>query len=243
MQKLLQNVHHALFLENVFPQIACDVVLVGCGGIALAAVFASARRALVEGQEECRFAVELCGHVHVVQVDAEECEDTAVELEDDFARVAVVLPLQPCVGYTLASELVFQFEGDKRNAVHRKHHVHRFGTFGRIEPLPVAFDAVFLVKFRRKGVEVRFGLKIAYLECDAAVLEAVPQHRKHAVGGYRIGKTPAKRLFGVAGVLHGKAFPFLCLRLFYKREERAAVDAVGVVESARAFCVAAPLRN
>lgn len=48
---------------------------------------------MVEGQEEGLVSGELRGHPRLVQVNTEERQDALVELEADFTRVAVGLPL------------------------------------------------------------------------------------------------------------------------------------------------------
>ena len=78
--ELLQNVHHAVFLEYSLPEIRSRVAI-RIGRIALAAVLTRAVAALIERQEICAFAVEFGRHGGFEQINTEERENAAVEAE------------------------------------------------------------------------------------------------------------------------------------------------------------------
>ena len=178
--ELLHDVNHAVLSENALPQVRGRVAF-GVGRVALSAVSACAVRALIEGQEICVLARELCRHADVHMIDAEECKHAGIEAETYLPRVAVKAPLALGVGYILPRVLVFQFESENGYAIDRYHHIHRLFAVGGIVPLAVEGDLVGGVLFEGGGVESRFGLEIAHAEGYPPVFEAVSQHRKHAV--------------------------------------------------------------
>ena len=114
--ELLNDVHHAVRLEHLLPQVIRGIPVRICR-VALAAVITGTVAALVEGQEEGLVPGELRGHPRLVQVNTEERQDALVELKANFTRIAVSLPLLLGVFYILAGELVLQLKGKHGNAV------------------------------------------------------------------------------------------------------------------------------
>lgn len=176
MDKLLQNVHHAVLLEHLLPQVRRGVAL-GIRRVPLAAVVA----ALVEGHKEGVLAPKLRGHPHIRMVYGEVAQDTLVEPDAEFPGVPVVHPLPHRVVCGLAGVLVFQLQGEHGDAVDRQHHVHALVDRGGIEPLSVAGDLVGSVQGSGRGMQLRFWLEIADLEGDAPVFEPVVQHMDQPV--------------------------------------------------------------
>ena len=147
VDELLQDVHHRILLEDRVPDVVRDVSVLVLG-IALASVHAGAVGALVEGQEVGRLlAVQTGDHPRLVEVHAEECKHTTVELEADLSGVPVGFPLELRVLGGLAGHLVLQFEGEHGYAVDGEDHVHGLVRLPlRVVPLSVDFDAVLRVK-------------------------------------------------------------------------------------------------
>ena len=171
MDKLLQNIHHAVLLEDLLPKVSGGIA-VGIGGVALAAVVARAVGALVERQEEGILPGQFRGHPDLQLIHAEVAQDTLVELKADLPRVTVVHPLALGVVHRLAGVLVFQFEGEHRDAVDGQHHVHAVVGVGGIEPLAVAGDLIGRVLLRCRQIQTGLRPEKADAKAHAPVLEA-----------------------------------------------------------------------
>ena len=124
-------------------------------------------------------------------IHAEIAEDAAVEAEAGFARIPVVHPLPPGVVRRLTGVLVFQLEGEDRDSVEHKNHIHALLRIRAVIPLPVHVDPVGSILRGGGPIEGGFRLEITDAERNAAVPEAVTQHRKKPVH--------------IAGVVEGEA--------------------------------------
>ena len=219
MDKLLQNVHHAVLLEHFFPKVGRGVP-VRVGRVALAAVLARAVAALVEGEKIGVFAPQGRGHPHLRVVHGEEAQNALVELEADLPRVPIVHPLPHGVVHVLPRVGVLQLKGEHGDAVDGQHHVHALVGLSGIEPLPVAGDLVLPILFRGQGVQLRLRLEIAHPKPNAPVLEPVPQHMDKPIGlaGAVEGQTELPLRVHTVGV--GEPRPGLGLGFLHESDQR-----------------------
>ena len=116
MNKLLENVHHTFFLENLFPQIFRGIA-VWVGRVALATVTARTGRALVKRQEGSVLTGEFGCHPDFGVVSAEVAQDALIELEADFSGITVIHPLPLGIVHVLTGVLVLQLKSEHRDAV------------------------------------------------------------------------------------------------------------------------------
>ena len=116
MNKLLENVHHTFFLENLFPQIFRGIA-VGVSWVALSTVTACTGRALVERQKEGVLTSEFGCHPDFGVVNAEVAQDALIELEADFSGITVIHPLPLGIVHVLTGVLVLQLKGEHRDAI------------------------------------------------------------------------------------------------------------------------------
>ena len=219
MNELLQNVHHAVLLEDLLPQVGGGIA-VRISGVALAAVVARAVGALVEGQEEGVLSGQLRGHPDFQQINAEVAQNALVELETDLPWVAVVHPLAFGVVHGLAGVLVFQLEGEHRDTVDGQHHVHAVVGVGGIEPLAVAGDLIGRVLLRRRLVQAGLRPEIADAKAHAPVLEAVAQHLQQPVHMASCFKGLTELPLRLRLVLHDEARPLLWVGLLHEAHQR-----------------------
>lgn len=217
--ELLQDVHHAVFLEHLFPEVGGGVA-VRVWWVACAAVPTCPSRALVEGQKAGVFARKPGGHPYLGQVYAEIAEDALVELEAHLPRVAVVLPLLLGVLHGLPGVLILQLKGKHRNAVDGQHHIHRIVRGIGVKPLPVAGDLVLRVPLGIFLVQRGFRLKEAHPEPPPAMPEPMPQHRKQPIRIAGIVERRAELPLRAYRVLLGKERPLGGLGLLHKADER-----------------------
>jgi hypothetical protein len=113
--KRAKDVQQAVALPHLFPQIGGAVGAPrGVGRVAGAAV-----QPLVEGQEMRGTAGQPRGHEHLFGIDRKVHQRPALELEQRFAVVAVLLVLGHRVRHRLPRHRVLQLGGDHWNAVDR----------------------------------------------------------------------------------------------------------------------------
>ena len=236
--ELLNDVHHAVRLENLLPQVIRGIPI-RVGRVALAAVVTGAVAALVEGQEEGLVSGELRGHPRLVQVNTEERQDALVELEADFTRVAVGLPLLLGVFHILAGELVLQLKGKHGNTVDRQQHIHRVIVHRAVMPLADAMEDVLLIVGGIGFIQGGFRHEVAHPEGNAPVLEAVAQHIQHAHHIAGIVERDAELALRVDGIHADKALPGLGLGGLHKADQGGGVQAQLRVEGIVAMGVAA----
>ena len=215
MDEFLNNIHHTVFLKDLFPQIG-GRISVGVCRIALAAIFACTVTALIERKKICILSGELRCHPHLGVVNGEVAQNPFVELETDFARVAVIHPLPLGVIDGLPGVLIFQFKGKYGNTVEHEHHIHTLFTVRAVVPLTVNSDMVARVLRRRRLIQGGFGLEVADAEGDAAVLEAVAEHMEQARHVAGIVERVAELFDGVDLVGIRKPRPLLGLCLLDK---------------------------
>ena len=123
MDKPLENIHHAVLLEYLLPEIGGRIVIL-VRRIALAPVLACPVGALVEGQEIRILPRQFCSHPDFCMVYTEITKDSLVELEADFSWVTVIHPLTLGILHRLPRILVLQLPGKDWNTIHRQHHIH-----------------------------------------------------------------------------------------------------------------------
>ena len=128
-------------------------------------------------------------------------------------------PLLFGVLHGLPGELVLQLKGEHRDAVYRKHHIHRVVGGVGVEPLPVAGDLVLSVALGVLLVQRGLRLKIAHPEPPSPVLEPIPQHRKQPVRIAGIVKGGAELPHRVYRVLLFKKCPLVGLGLLHKADQ------------------------
>ena len=97
VHEAVQNIHQAVALEHLAPDIGYGKITVRCGGVTGTAVLARACAALVERQEVRMLSRQLRGHAGLVEINAEIAQDAEIEPEAALVRVAVVLPLPACI--------------------------------------------------------------------------------------------------------------------------------------------------
>ena len=151
MDELLQDIHHAVLLENILPEIGRRIPF-RIGGISLAAVPSRAAAALVERQKNGVLACKLRGHPHFRVIHGKAAQNPFVELEAGLAGIAVVHPLRLGVIHGLAGVLVLQLKGENGDAVQDKHHIHALVATGTVMPLPVAGHMIARILLRRRLV-------------------------------------------------------------------------------------------
>ena len=177
MQELLQNIHHAVPLEDLLPKIG-GRISVWIGWISFAAVLSRTIAALIEGKKLCLFPIQPRGHPYFHMVNAEIPQNPSVESEAKLPRVAVVHPLSFCIVHVLTCVLVFQFKGKDRNTVQHQNHIHTFLRFRAIVPLSIAGNMILCILLCRSLVQRGFRLEIANTEGNPSMLEAMPQNRE-----------------------------------------------------------------
>ena len=180
MDELLQDIHHAVSLKDLLPEVGRGVA-VRIWRIALAAVLSGPIGALVEGQEVCILPGQLGGHPDLGVIHAEIAQNALVELETELPWVTVIHPLPLGVLHGLPRVLVFQLKGENRDAVDGQHHVHRFLRVGGVVPLTVALDLVTGIPPGGGLVETGFRHEVANVEGNAPVLEPVAEDGEEPV--------------------------------------------------------------
>ena len=110
---VLEDVGQALAGQHLAPQV------VGLEAVRIGRVAGAVFPAPVEGQEPRGLAFEVGAKAHLAFVHG-EVGYAAAELEELFARVAVLLVLPDRVMHRLLGETVFQLEGEYRQAVDEK---------------------------------------------------------------------------------------------------------------------------
>ena len=188
MDELLKDIHHAIPLKDLLPEIGRGVA-VRIWRIALAAVLSGPVGALVEGQEVCILPGKPGGHPDLGVIHAEIAQDALVELEAKLPWVTVIHPLPLGVLHGLPRVLVFQLKGENRDAVDGQHHVHGFLRIGGVVPLAAALDLVTGISPGGGFVEAGFRHEIADTERNAPVLEPVAED----------GEDPVRLAGGVEG--------------------------------------------
>ena len=234
VEELVDDVEQAVLLQGDLPQVARSVA-VGICGVARSAVVSCPGRALVEGQEEGLRALQLGGHVHVLEVDGEKRQHARVELETAAPRVAVLAPLAHGVLDILAGELVLELYAHQGDAVHVQDHVD--GLVARLGEVELADAAADVLGIAVGGafVEPALWLEEYDLELDSSVFEAVLEHRDHAqtVDGVVEDLGELRRGVGVAHAL--EALPSLGLRRLDEVDQGGGVErAVAVLHVAAA---------
>ena len=96
-----------------------------------------------------------------------------VELEQFFPLVAVVHPLMAGVLHVLSRQLVLQFEGHYRDAVHRQHHVDGIVILRRVCKLTCTLHDVLLVVQVQLLIQRTGWFEIYQLELEAQVIDAI----------------------------------------------------------------------
>ena len=130
----LQQGQQHLSSQHLLPQIDCRVT-VRIFRITAITDVACPIAALVEGQEERLFPLQLSCHHHLFQVYTEVSQYAIVELEQRFLGVAVIHILVLRVLHRLPSKLVLQFQCNHRDAVYRKYHINTVLILCGIEEL------------------------------------------------------------------------------------------------------------
>ena len=191
-------------------------IAVGVCGVAGSAVVSRPGGALVERQEEGLRALQLGGHVDVLEVDGEKRHHARVELETAAPRVSVLAPLAYGVLDVLSGELVLELYAHQGDTVHVQDHVD--GLVARLGEMELADAAADVLGIAIGGAFVKpaFRLEEYNLERNSSVLEAVFEHRDHAQAVDSVIEDFGKlcRRIGVAYAL--KALPRLGLRCLYK---------------------------
>ena len=144
MDEFLDNIHHAVFLKDLFPQIGCRIA-VGVCRIALAAVASCAIAALIERQKIGILSGNLCGHPYLSMVNGKAAQNPLVELKANLARVAVIHPLSLGVVDGLPGVLIFQLKRKDGNTVEHEHHIHALFAVCAVVPLTIDGDVVVCV--------------------------------------------------------------------------------------------------
>lgn len=201
----VEQIEQGVAAEDGFPKIIGGVA-VRVGGVALPAGYAGAVGALIEGDKAGGGTLQGGGHVGVVEIDGEIDEETVVEFETEFAGIAVVFELLHRVGNVLPFELVFEFEGDDRDAVDGQDHIDGVMVFEGIGELAGDAENVGTPEFLGGGVEVGFGLEKADADADAHIEDAVAKDGNKTVGRDAIFQAAAE-LFGGGGTV---VFNVLC---------------------------------
>ena len=141
VHKFLDNIHHTIFLENIFPKIRSRVSI-RIRRISFAAIVTGTVRALIKRQKICIFTGQFRCHPNFRVVNAEKCQDPPIKLKTDFTGITVIHPLLLCVINGLTGILIFQFKGKHRNAIEHQNHIHTLFAVGGIIPLPVTFNFI-----------------------------------------------------------------------------------------------------
>jgi len=164
--------------QHLAPQVlGANATLAGNRRIA-----GATQMAAIEGQEPRALAGQLGAEAHF-QIVHREMHRAAAELEQQLARVAIVLVLQHGVGHGLARVVVLQLEGRQRQAVDEQRKVERaLRLVAAVAHL--AGDAEDIggeqrcrpVIARRRRMEVK-------LQRRRPVLDALAQHIHHTAAG------------------------------------------------------------
>ena len=220
--ELLDDVHHAICLENLLPKIVGGISI-GISWVALAAIVTGSVAALVERQEVCMFTSQFGGHPCLVQVDAEVCKNALVELKAYLAGIAIRLPLVFRVLNALTGELVLQLKCKHRDTIDRKNHIHGIFVCCAVIPLSDAVENILLIVFRIGLVQRGLRHEIAYFERNASVFKTVAQHIQHTVHVAGIVERCAEFAHGIHRVHINKTLPCLRLRCLNKSNQCVGV--------------------
>ena len=230
VHELLNDVEQRVFRQNVTPQIvcrrlgACFPLWIG-GWIPRAAILTCASRPLVKRQKARRFASELRGHPCFVQIDSEKHENPMIQPKSRFLRIAVCHPLQLRILERLTRERVFQFNRDKRNAIHRKHHVNALRRLAcAVVPLADEMANILFVVRKSGFVEFVLRLEITDHEMLSVRTKAIPQDINQTLRLNGALKLLIKLFCRVKTTARfRKSRPCLRLATFYKGKKRSKV--------------------
>ena len=242
MDELLQNVHHAVFLEDFFPEIGSRISI-RIGRIAFAAVTAGTVAALVKRKEISVLASKLCGHPDFCMIYGKVAQDPFVELEADLTGIPVIHPLPFGIVYCLAGVLVLQFKGKDRNAVQYEHHVHTFLCIGTEKPLPVAGYMIFGIQGCSSLVQRGFRLEVADPEGNAPMFEAMTQNRDKTAHIAGIIEGNAEFALGIDLICILEASPFLGLSLLDEVNQGMGIESELWIIGIGAFNISASRRE
>ena len=227
--ELLDNVHHAVCLENLLPQIVGGISI-GISWVALATIVTGSVAALVERQEICMFASQFGGHPCLIQINAEVCKNALVELKAYLAGIAIRLPLVFRVLNALTGELVLQLKCKHRDTIDRKNHIHGIFVCCAVMPLTDAVENILLIVFRVGLVQRGLRHEIAYLKGHAPVFEAMAQHIQDTIHVTCIVECCTEFAHGIHSIHVDKTLPCLRLRCLNKSNQCVGVQShLGIV--------------
>ena len=215
VNKLLQDVHHAILLEHIFPKICCWVSI-RISRITFTTVISSTIRALVKRQEESVFTRKFRGHPYFKLIYTKIAEDSLVELKANLSGITVIHPLALCVVNILSRVLIFEFECKHRYTINCNNHINRIIGINRIVPLTITSNLILFIQLECCLIEAGFGLKIANPERNASMFKAVTKNRNQSIHITCRIECITELSFGIYCVLRLKSSPFFGLGSFNK---------------------------
>ncbi len=224
--ELLYNIHHAVCIEYMLPQIVSRIAI-RIGRISFSSIITGTIATLVEWQEICLLAGKFCCHPCFGKINTEERKYSFVELEAYLPWISICLPLLFGVLYTLASELVLKLKSKHRNTVYSKDHIYAILIICAVMPLAYAVKYILLIVFYRGLIKTRFRHKVTHTKLDASMLESVAQDIQNPFHITGIIESKTELLLRIH-CIHIKENLFrttyisrmFCLR-FYRAERRA----------------------
>ena len=175
MDELLKDIHHAVFLEYIFPKISCRITARICR-ISFTTIVSGTIRTLIERKKVCIFTGKLCGHPYFQLIHAEISKDSLIKLEADLTWISVIHPLAFRIIHILSGVLVLQFKRKYRYTINSNNHIYRVTCVNRIIPLAITSNLIFLIKVLRCLIEARLRLEIADTKCNSSMLETMSQY-------------------------------------------------------------------
>ena len=216
---VFDNAGKHLLSENPLPQVIRHQA-VRVGRIACAVLVS-----LVEGQKPAFFSLQACAELYL-RIVHRKVNHAARELEQELLGAAIMLILIDRVIHVLFGELVFQLEGDHRQAIDENAQVQRqLGCVGG--EVQLARDAEYVLGMQlRGGGVVHAGRHVEQHKAGRVDLYAPAQHIDDAALGDLIAHTGEKlrtleRLGFQLQLFHG-----VRLRVLQKAEEAHGVQGV-----------------
>ena len=221
-----QKVEEALPLKHLLPQVRRSV----SPPLRVRRVPASAVATPVEWKKAGRLTGEAGRHEHRLGVHGEVHEGAALELEDGFAGVAIVLVLPARLFDALASERILQFQRGDRNAVEAQCDVHGLLGSRREVELPGQPEAVRDVAGFEVRVQFVGSLEVGRVERSPIAFEPVAQRREGTVLVHPCAQVAEDLLLGVFAVQGLQLRPGLRLGLPDERKDCLGEDGALAVE-------------
>ena len=219
----VKDIQKRVALEDLFPNVVC-IIPVFVVGVARTTGHTGTVGAHVERHEVGGVVFELGCHPCLIQVNGKVDQETVIKPEGKLLGAAILLKLLHGAPNVLTLELVFQLNGHNGDTVHREHHVYGVCAAGGILELTGAAKNIGLIQFNKRFVQGRLRLKVANLQFDAHICDAVAEHIDQALIGDCLLQAGVELVRSFVTVVFDILRPLFRLRVCDKLTEHVHID-------------------